>query len=78
MPDHVERLTGSIALVQSARSGAWLGELVDAHGLARSGIALVAVSASAAAAAGTGWAHIVVPGERISEALIDAAIALAD
>ncbi|ATY33179.1 uroporphyrinogen-III synthase [Sphingomonas psychrotolerans] len=77
-PDHIARLAGSIALVQSARSGAWLGELADAQRLDRSGIALVAVSARAAAAAGTGWERIVVPGERTSEALIDAAIALAD
>lgn len=76
-PMDIARLAGCIALVQSARSGAWLGELVDAKGLARSGIALVAVSTAAAAAAGPGWEQILVPGVT-NEALIDAAIALAD
>lgn len=77
-PANVERLAGNIALVQSARSGAWLGELVDRHRLDRKGIALVAVSAPAAAAAGEGWGRVLVPGDVSSEALIAAAIALAD
>ncbi len=77
-PEDIARLAGGIALVQSARSAAWLGELVDAQGLGRSGIALVAVSASALGTAGTGWQRVVVPGEPTSEALIEAAIALAD
>ncbi|MDP5280529.1 uroporphyrinogen-III synthase [Sphingomonas sp. DG1-23] len=76
-PDEVARLAGSIALVQSARSGAWLAELADAQGLDRSRIALVAVSTAAAAAAGPGWQRIIVPGVA-NEALIEAAIALAD
>jgi uroporphyrinogen-III synthase len=76
-PLEVARLAGSIALVQSTRSGAWLGELADAQRLDRSGIALIAVSAAAGAAAGTGWERIIVPGVT-NEALIDAAIALAD
>jgi uroporphyrinogen-III synthase len=76
-PHDVRRLAGGIALIQSARSGAWLGELADAQRLDRSGIALVAVSAAAATAAGTGWERIIVAGVP-NEALIDAAIALAD
>jgi uroporphyrinogen-III synthase len=76
-PDEVARLAGCIALVQSARSGAWLAELADAQGLDRSRIALVAVSTAAAAAAGPGWQRIIVPG-MANEALIEAAIALAD
>lgn len=76
-PDDFARLAGGIALVQSARSGAWLGELADTQRLDRSGIALVAISTAAAAAAGTGWERIIVAGVT-NEALIDAAIALAD
>ncbi len=77
-PRDATRLTGSVALVQSARAGARLAEIVDAAGLARGGIALVAVSARAAEAAGRGWEQRIVPGDVDSEALIDAAIALAD
>jgi uroporphyrinogen-III synthase len=76
-PNDVARLAGSIALVQSARGGTWLGELVDAQRLDRHDIALVAVSAAAATAAGGGWERILVSGVT-SEALIEAAIALAD
>jgi len=77
-PPDIARLAGGIALVQSARSGSWLGELVDSHGIGRSGIALVAVSAAAAMAAGPGWERVVTPAAMTSEALIEAAIALAD
>jgi len=77
-PADVARLTGNIALVQSARGGAWLGALVDTHAIDRSGIALVAVSPSVAAAAGSGWEQVIVPAAMTSEALIEAAIALAD
>lgn len=78
VPRDAARLAGSVALVQSARAGTRLGEVVDGAGLARGGIALVAVSARAAQAAGTGWERVMVPGETSSEALIEAAIALAD
>lgn len=77
-PQDAPRLAGSVALVQSARAGARLGEVVDGAGLARASIALVAVSARAAQAAGTGWERVVVPDDVRSEALIEAAIALAD
>jgi uroporphyrinogen-III synthase len=77
-PRDAARLAGSVALVQSARAGARLAEIVDAAGLTRGGIALVAVSARAAEAAGGGWEQLVVPPDVGSEALIDAAIALAD
>ncbi len=77
-PRDAAHLAGSVALVQSARAGARLAEIVDAAGLARGGIALVAVSTRAAEAAGRGWEQRIVPGDVDSEALIDAAIALAD
>jgi uroporphyrinogen-III synthase len=77
-PQDVGRLAGSIALVQSARAGARLGHIVDAAGIDRDGILLVAVSTRAAEAAGQGWERVVVPDDLRSEALIDATIALAD
>ena len=77
-PEQVDRLAGSIVLVQSARSGARLAEVVEAALLDRSQIALVAVSDAAARDAGPGWERILVPGAATSEALIEAAIALAD
>lgn len=67
-------LANSVALVQSARAGARLAELVGA----RANVAIVAISARAAQAVGTGWKCVVVPGSVESGALIDAAIALAD
>lgn len=77
-PDDVARLAGNIALVQSARAAAWLGELVDAQRIDRSAIILVAISPAVAAAAGEGWERVLVPETVSSEALIETAIALAD
>lgn len=73
IPDTAQ-LAGSVALVQSARAAARLGEIV-AH---RSSIALVAISPAAAAAAGVGWDRIVVAPAPSSEAMILAALTLAD
>jgi uroporphyrinogen-III synthase len=72
------RLAGSVVLVQSARTGERLGEIVDAHRIDRSGIALVGISRRAADAAGSGWETVVVPPDFGGTALTDAAIALAD
>lgn len=69
-------LRGAVALIQSARAGARLAEMIDPA--RRASIALVAVSARAAQAAGSGWEQVVVPDTPDSDALIDAAIALAD
>ncbi|MEI9927647.1 MAG: uroporphyrinogen-III synthase [Sphingomonas sp.] len=74
----VGALAGSVVLVHSARAGARLAAVVDAAGIDRARIALVAIGAEAAARAGPGWQTVVVaPGPR-AEALIEAAIALAD
>ena len=73
-PGEAARLAGSVALVQSARAARRLGEIVSDRG----GIALVAVSEAAAMAAGDGWERILVPPAPSSEAMIDAALALAD
>ncbi|MDF7777955.1 uroporphyrinogen-III synthase, partial [Sphingomonas sp. AOB5] len=72
--DMAARLAGAIVLVQSARAGKRLAEIVSD----RAGIALVAVSDGAAEAAGTGWERVIVPGGFTGTALIDAALALAD
>jgi uroporphyrinogen-III synthase len=68
------KLAGAIVLVQSARAGARLAEIVAD----RSSITLVAVSDGAVEAAGKGWEKVVVPGGFTGTALIDTAIALAD
>lgn len=73
-----QRLAGSVVLVQSARTGERLAEIVDAHGIDRGGIALVGISRRAADSAGTGWQAVVVPPDFGGTALTDAAIALAD
>lgn len=70
-------LAGSVALVQSARAGARLGQLVDGMDMDRSSIALVAVSPRAAEAAGTGWEQVVIASPD-GAALVEAALALAD
>lgn len=72
------RLAGSVVLIQSTRSGQLLGEIVDAAGLDRSAIALVAIGRRAAEAAGPGWEQVIVPPDFGGTALTDAAIALAD
>ena len=73
-PEQAARLKGSVALVQSARAGARLAELVADRGA----IAIAAISPAAAAAAGTGWERVVTAARIDSETLIDTAIALAD
>jgi uroporphyrinogen-III synthase len=73
-PGDAARLAGSVALVQSARAATRLGEIVAE----RAGIALIAISEAVAQAAGDGWERIVVPRTPSSEAMIDAALALAD
>lgn len=77
-PEAAARLAGSIALVQSARAGERLGEIIDGAGIARSRIAVAAMSAACARAAGDGWAAVSVAGEPSPEALLDTAVALTD
>lgn len=69
-------LAGSIAMIQSARAGARLAELVQ--GRDRAGIAIVAIGARAADALGAGWERVVIPAGIDNKSMIDAAIALAD
>ena len=72
------RLAGSVVIIQSARTGERLAEIIDAHGIDRGGIALVGISRRAADSAGAGWETVVVPPDFGGTALTDAAIALAD
>ncbi|KTF69625.1 uroporphyrinogen-III synthase [Sphingomonas sp. HT-1] len=73
-PEAVAALSGSVALIQSARAGVRLAEIAPD----RAGIALAAISAAAAAAAGEGWAAVAIAPVPETEALIEAAIALYD
>ncbi|WP_084584226.1 uroporphyrinogen-III synthase [Sphingomonas azotifigens] len=70
----IAALAGSVALIQSARAGARLAELVADPGAMR----LAAISEAAAAAAGSGWRVTAIAPRPDTEAVIDTAIALAD
>ena len=72
------KLAGAVVLVQSARTGERLAEIVDAAGIDRATIALIAIGRRAAEAAGPGWEQVIVPPDFAGTALTDAAIALAD
>jgi uroporphyrinogen-III synthase len=69
----LERLNGATALLHSARAAARLGALVDTHAIARSTIAIAALSPAVAAAAGTGWARVAIAAAPTDAALIEAA-----
>lgn len=71
-------LAGAVALLHSARAARRLGELIDAAGMARAGIAVAAISAAVAEAAGPGWSGVTVAKVPRDESLIDAAHALID
>lgn len=73
-PDDIAVLAGAVVLLHSARAAARLAALVDRPG----DTAIVAISALVAAAAGTGWAAVAVAAQPNGEALIDAAVRLAD
>jgi uroporphyrinogen-III synthase len=75
-PGAAGRLCGAVALLHSARAARRLAEIVDANGLDRGGIALVAISAQAAEAAGAGWQRIEAAGDPAG--LIETALTLAD
>ena len=68
----IERLRGATALLHSARAAARLGDLVEAHEIARSEIAIAALSPAVSAAAGTGWANIAIAAAPTDAALIAA------
>lgn len=74
LPQDAAALAGSVALVQSARAGARLAEIVQDRGA----LLLAAISEAAAAGAGGGWRATAIASRPETEALIDLAIALAD
>ncbi|MFS2108213.1 uroporphyrinogen-III synthase [Sphingomonas sp. Sphisp140] len=76
VPDQAVRLRGAVALVQSARAGARLAELVAPDHRAITSIA--AISARAAEAAGTGWRRVEVAPDMHPDTLIALALQLAD
>jgi uroporphyrinogen-III synthase len=69
-----EPLSGSVALVHSARAGARLADVVGD----RRSVAVAAISLAAARAAGPGWSGLAIAGEPTDDALIAAARTLAD
>ncbi|WP_313536625.1 uroporphyrinogen-III synthase [Sphingomonas sp.] len=72
--EQVAALDSCVALVQSARAGARLAEIVPDRGA----VILAAISEAAAKGAGTGWRATAIAPRPETEALIDLAIALAD
>lgn len=75
-PDQAVRLRGAVALVQSARAGARLAELVAPDHRAITSIA--AISARAAEATGTGWRRVEIAPDMHPDTLIALALQLAD
>ncbi|MBB5719848.1 uroporphyrinogen-III synthase [Stakelama sediminis] len=66
-------LIDTIALLHSPRAGNRLADIVTAHRLDRTRIALAAISAAAAQAAGKGWRTVTIASEPTDAALIAAA-----
>jgi len=75
-PDQAVRLRGAVALVQSARAGARLAELVAPDHRAITSVA--AISARAAEAAGAGWRQVEIAPDTHPDTLIALALQLAD
>jgi uroporphyrinogen-III synthase len=72
--DALAQLPGSIALIQSARAGARLRELVPTPATIR----IAAISEAAASSAGDGWEQVAISPAPTTAALLDTAIRLAD
>lgn len=51
--------TGAAAMAHSPRAARTLGGLMDAAGIVRSGVSIIAISEAAADAAGSGWREVV-------------------
>jgi uroporphyrinogen-III synthase len=75
-PEGVESLEGAVATVHSPRAAARLGAVVDAAGIQRRSIAVVAISPDAAAAAGGGWDSVDAAPEPSDSALLALAAGL--
>jgi uroporphyrinogen-III synthase len=70
--------SGAIALLHSPRAAALLARLVDVRAIARSKVAIAAISTATAAAAGDGWGAIAVADRPNDDALLAAALAMCD
>lgn len=75
-PDQAGGLEGAVALVQSARAGARLDELIDTN--CRATIRIAAISAPVAEACGAGWHDVVIAPDMRPDTLIALAVQLAD
>jgi uroporphyrinogen-III synthase len=72
----VAALSGSIALLHSARAARQLAMLIDQSGIDRHDIAIAAISPAVAATTGLGWARINVATSPNDPALIDCAVSM--
>lgn len=70
-------LSGSVALVHSARATRQLAAQLDAHAVPRNSVRIAAISARAADADGRGWDHVAIAAEPSDVALIAVAHRLA-
>lgn len=68
-------LSGSVALLHSARAARRLGALLAEQHIARATIAIAALSPAVATTAGPGWAEVITAATPTDDALIDAACA---
>jgi uroporphyrinogen-III synthase len=67
---------GGVAMLHSARAARQFAEIIDAHAVDRSAIALAAISKNAAEAAGTGWRIVKIAVRPRDASLLDMAVTL--
>jgi len=77
-PAEIVRLGGSVVLLHSASAASRLAALVDSAGVARTALALVAISAAVAQAAGSGWRALATAAVPRDDAMIAVAGTLVD
>lgn len=70
--------TGGVAMAHSHRAARTLGGVVDASGIPREGVSVIAISAATAAAAGEGWREVVAAPAPTDAAMLAIARALCD
>lgn len=75
--EQARRLSGTVALVHSARATHQLAALLDAHDIPRASIRIAAISARAADADGRGWGRVAIAPSPDDAALIAVAQRLA-
>ncbi|MDO7841545.1 uroporphyrinogen-III synthase [Sphingomonas immobilis] len=75
-PERLALLTGTTALLHSARAARTLAALLDAAAIPRAGITVAAFSPAIAQAAGSGWSTVATAAAPTDAALLDAVRAL--